>query len=168
MRPTVWLWCSVFGCLSLTSLPAADEPTPATPVVRDRAILEQEFSEKLTGAVLNGTFSVVGRTSNKPESYEIASAQKLKDDDWVITARIKYGDKDLQVPIVVKVFWADDTPIISLTNLTIPGMGTFTSRVMFFGDRYAGTWQHDAVGGHLWGLIEKPQPAEKPATPAPK
>ena len=168
MRQTVWLWCCAVFCLSLTGLQAADPPAPAAAVAQDRATLEKEFSEKLTGAVLNGTFSVVGRTSNKPERYEIASAQKLTDDDWVITARIKYGDKDLQVPIVVKVFWADDTPIISLTNLTIPGMGTFTSRVMFFGDRYAGTWQHDAVGGHLWGLIEKPQPAEKPAAPAPK
>ncbi len=33
-------------------------------------------------------------------------------------------------------------------------MGTFTSRVMVYGDRYAGTWQHDKVGGHMWGHIE--------------
>jgi len=28
--------------------------------------------------------------------------------------------------------------------------------VLIYGDRYAGTWQHDKVGGHLWGRIEKP------------
>ncbi len=146
-----------FGLLAgvVSSLPGAE------PASTDRAGLEKAFAQKLTGAALNGTFSIVGREASKPERYEIDSAEKLEDDNWVITARIKYGDKDVKLPIVVKVYWADDTPVISLTNLAIPGMGTFTSRVMFYGDRYAGTWQHDAVGGHMWGLVEKTQPKEK-------
>jgi hypothetical protein len=28
-------------------------------------------------------------------------------------------------------------------------------RLFFHGDRYAGTWQHGAIGGHMWGRIEK-------------
>jgi hypothetical protein len=52
---------------------------------------------------------------------------------------------------------------MSLTDLTIPGVGTFTSRVMFYGDRYAGTWQHGDHGGLFWGTIEK-----KPAVAAPE
>jgi hypothetical protein len=159
MKP--WLSCLV-GLLFLT--PVWSQEPAEKPAAPDRAALEKEFSDKLTGATLVGTFSVVGRDTNKPERYEIASAKKLAGDDWIITARIKYGDKDVNVPMVVKVFWAGDTPMISLTNLTIPGLGTFTSRVMFYGDRYAGTWQHDAVGGHLWGLVEKrPADGEKPA-----
>jgi hypothetical protein len=136
---------------------AADEPKP-----RDAAALEKEFSEKLTGAALVGTFSVDGRDGAKAERYEIASAKKLEGNNWIVAARIKYGDKDVTVPIVVQVFWADDTPMITLTNLTIPGMGTFTSRVMFYGHRYAGTWQHDKVGGHMWGVVEKKSTEEKP------
>lgn len=155
-------WLCVVGVLFAGSA-LAQETKPEPPPKLDRAALEKEFSEKLTGATLVGTFSIVGRDTNKPERYEIASAKKLAGDDWVITARIKYGDKDVNVPIVVKVYWADDTPMISLTNLTIPGLGTFTSRVMFYGDRYAGTWQHDKVGGHLWGLVEKTANGEKPA-----
>jgi hypothetical protein len=27
--------------------------------------------------------------------------------------------------------------------------------VFFYGDLYAGTWQHGAVGGHMSGRIEK-------------
>ena len=57
---------------------------------------------------------------------------------------------------------AGDTPVITLTHVVVPGLGTFTSRVMVYGDRYAGTWQHDKVGGHLWGHIEHG------TTPAPK
>lgn len=127
---------------------------------KDRAALEKAFTEQLTGATLVGSFSIAGKDGNKPERYEISKVEKLEGDTWIVTARVKYGDKDVSVPIAVKVFWADDTPMISLTNLTIPGLGTFTSRVIFYGDRYAGTWQHDSVGGHLWGKIEKKKTAE--------
>ena len=51
--------------------------------------------------------------------------------------------------------------MISVTNLSIPLLGSeFTSRVLFYGDRYAGTWQHGKVGGHMRGRIEKAAPAE--------
>ena len=40
----------------------------------------------------------------------------------------------------------------------LPGLSTFTVRVFFYGDRYAGRWQHGAVGGHLSGRIEKRKP----------
>lgn len=133
-----------------------DKPTEKPAAKAPQGERERAFAEKLTGSTLVGTFSIVGKEAAKPERYEIASAKQLNGNDWVITARIKYGDKDVPFPVVVKVFWADDTPVISLTDLTIPGLGTFTSRVMFYGDRYVGTWQHDAVGGHMWGLIEKP------------
>ena len=144
------MFVTIFG------LAASADQAPA-----DRAALEKAFIEKLSGAALVGTFSVEGRAGAKPERYEIDSVKKHQGDDWIVTARIKYGEHDVKLPMVVKVFWADDTPMISLTNLTIPGLGTFTSRVMFYEDRYAGTWQHGEHGGHLWGLIEKPEPADE-------
>jgi hypothetical protein len=114
----------------------------------------------LTGATLAGFFSLDGKESapNKPDKYQIVSAKKLNGDDWVITSKMKIGENEVDIPIVIKVFWADDTPVMSLTDLTIPGMGTFTARVMFFGDRYAGTWQHGEKGGHMWGIVEKTAP----------
>lgn len=138
---------------SMGGLLLADEASPP-----DRDVLEKAFVDRMTSAALVGTFSVDGKTGMKPERYEIESVKKHKGDDWVITARIKYGEHDVKVPIVVRVTWADDTPVISLTDLMIPGLGTFTSRVMIYQDRYAGTWQHGEVGGHLWGKIEKLDP----------
>jgi hypothetical protein len=73
---------------------------------------------------------------------------------------MRYGDVDVTLPIVVTMVWAGDTPMITLTDFTIPSMGTFTARVFFYGDRYSGTWQHGAVGGHMFGNIEK-QSSEK-------
>ncbi len=117
---------------------------------------EKAFSEKLTRSVLVGTFTVDGKPLvPKPERYEIDSAIKNKGNKWTIVARVKYGKYDLKVPIFLNVDWAGDTPVMSLTNLTIPGLGTFTSRTMFYGDRYVGTWQHGKVGGHMFGHVEK-------------
>jgi hypothetical protein len=137
----------------LCRLLVADEP--AAP---DRDALEKAFVDRMSGVSLVGTFSVDGQAGAKPERYEIESVKKLKGDDWVVTARIKYGEHDLKVPLVVQVYWAGDTPTLSLTDLAIPGLGTFTSRVMFHKDRYAGTWQHGEVGGHLWGKLDKAEP----------
>ena len=145
-------------CCFASTVWSADPPKPAKP---DQAALEQAFSDKLSGATLVGSFSVDGKEGAKPDRYRIVSAKKDKGADWIITATMKIGEKDVDLPIAIKVYWADDTPVMSLTDLTIPGVGTFTSRVMFYGDRYAGTWQHGDHGGLFWGMIEKKSQNEK-------
>lgn len=129
--------------------------------------LEQKFADQLSSSALVGHFLVDGKgVSAKPERYEIESARKLRDDYWVITARIKYGKYDLKVPVTLKVLWAGDTPVMSLTDLTIPVLGTFTARVLFYGDRYVGTWQHGDAGGHMFGHVEKLADSEAPDSDA--
>jgi hypothetical protein len=58
-------------------------------------------------------------------------------------------------PVVVPMRWVGDTPVIMMTDTSLPGLGTFTVRVLFHADRYAGTWQHGEVGGHMSGRIAK-------------
>lgn len=128
-----------------------------------REELIQKLERDLTGVKLVGRFTVTGKENGnpRPEEYTISRATKLPEGDtWLIQARIKYGDKDVSVPVPVEIKWAGDTPVITLTNLTLPGLGTFTSRVVIYEGRYAGTWQHGEVGGHLFGTIEK-LPADK-------
>ncbi len=151
--------------LSLVCVPLCvqAEDKPAVP---DRAALEKDFSAKLSGSVLVGKFTVDGKENQNPseERYEIGKVAKLEGDDWIVTSRIKYGKYDVTVPIKLQVFWAGDTPVMSLTDLEIPALGTFTARVMFYGDRYVGTWQHGKVGGHMFGRLEQaPAEAESPA-----
>lgn len=122
----------------------AAEPTQAQ--------LEERFQKLLTNAELTGSFSIVGKDkAPTKEKYEIVKTSKLDDTHWLFVA--KWGKADVAIPLRLQVKWAGDTPIITLTDFTIPGIGTFTARVLFYGDRYAGTWQHDDVGGHLWGEI---------------
>jgi hypothetical protein len=135
---------------------AADEASRGT--VPDQELLEKKFAEDLSEVIFSGNYSVTREGKETPaqmEKYMIASVSKVKDDLWLFIARIQYGKHDVTIPMKLHVKWAGDTPMITLTDLTIPGLGTFTSRVLIYGDRYAGTWQHGKTGGHLWGQIEK-------------
>lgn len=135
---------------------AADDASSGTSP--DQELLEKKFAEDLSEVVFSGSYSVTREGKETPaqmEKYTIASVSKVKDDLWRFTARIQYGKHDLTLPMDLQVKWAGDTPMITLTDVTILGLGTFTSRVLIYGDRYAGTWQHGKTGGHLWGRIEK-------------
>ncbi len=151
-------------CLSLVVNGVAQEKTQ-TPTARpSREELEKAFSDKMSGSVLVGHYSVVGKDAKpaNPERYELKKVAKVRDDLWMFEARIKYGQTDVTLPLVLRVVWAEDTPMIALTDATLPGLGAaFSSRVIFHGDRYAGTWQHGKVGGHLWGTIEKAEAANE-------
>jgi hypothetical protein len=118
---------------------------------------ERQFTERMAGASLVGRFTIAGREDRpaRPERYDISSVEKVGDDLWRFNARMRYGDVDTTLPFVVPMRFAGDTPMISMTEHTIPGLGTFSVRVFFHGDRYSGTWQHGEYGGHMFGMIEK-------------
>jgi hypothetical protein len=68
---------------------------------------------------------------------------------------MRHCDTDVTVPFMVPLRWIGDTPVIMMTDYTMPSMGTFTVRLFFYGDRYTGTWQHGETGGHMYGRIER-------------
>jgi hypothetical protein len=115
----------------------------------------EEFEKYLSNSILSGSFTIDGQPLNKleEERYEIKSAKKLDGDDdlWEIT-----------VPVVVTIQWVGRTPMIVLDSVTIPGLGTFSARVVFHDRKYAGTWKHDNVGGHLFGRVEPASETPKP------
>ena len=130
--------------------PAKEPPAP------DRAKLEQKFARTMSGATLVGFFTVTG--NDKPpaeEKYTITKVTKLKGDYWLFATRIQFGGKDVTVPLMIPVKWAGDTPVIAVTDLGVPGLGTYTARVLVYDDQYAGTWAGHDHGGHLWGRIER-------------
>lgn len=131
------------------------EKSIATPTKQQ--LLEQAFSKKMSGATLVGSFTIDGREGKPPapERYELGVVKKANGDFWTFNAKIKYGnvDQKVAIPITVKMLWAGDTPVISITDFKIPGMGTFTARVLFYGDKYVGTWKHGKTEGHMFGKI---------------
>ncbi|MCA9079671.1 MAG: hypothetical protein KDA58_03890 [Planctomycetaceae bacterium] len=172
----------LFGVLSLSGIafgeqPSDAEPNPAasagsdgqqvSPVDAERqkelSPQDRKFQEMLSNVVMAGAFTIDGREGDAPkaERYTIRSATKVNATRWLITSQITYGKYDVAVPVPVEVQWAGDTPMIQVTNLSIPLLGEgFSARVLFYEGRYAGTWQHGKVGGHMFGRLEPAQ--EKP------
>ena len=117
---------------------------------------EREFSARMTGSVLVGKF-----TSNKSDKvhedrYTISKVSKMAGNIWVFQARIQYGDHDVNVPVPVKLLWAGDTPVLTMTDAGVPGLGSFTVRLLFYRDEYAGTWSNNkGGGGQMFGRIER-------------
>ena len=150
--------------------PANDAPA-ADDEADDEAARFAAFTKAMTNVKLVGRFTIAGDDDKDPirDEYTISSVAKVGEADlWIVSARIRYGSVDLTVPVPVEVKWAGKTPVITLDNVTIPGLGTFSSRVVIDGPLYAGTWQHDAVGGHMFGKIvpvEENGTAEKSPTP---
>jgi hypothetical protein len=120
--------------------------------------LERQFAERMRDVTMVGTFTIDGRENRVPrlDRYDISSVEKIGDNLWRFNARMDCcGVNGAVIPIAVPMQWDGDTPMIMMTDSSLPGLGTFTVRVFFYGDRYAGTWQHGAVGGHMSGRIEK-------------
>lgn len=89
------------------------------------------------------------------ELYEISSVTKLDGNRWRFNVRMQYMDVDVTLPVVVPIEWAGDTPMVSITDFEIPGLGNeFGARVVFYDERYAGTWDHGEYGGLMYGTIE--------------
>ncbi len=142
-----WIRGAAWG-LALLLLGCASRP----PTTQDE--LDRKFQQSMNGVTL------VGRSSRLhddkiagPEKYVIEKVSKLTGETWLFQARLQYGGHDLPVPVPVTIKWAGDTPVITLTDLKLPGMGSYTARVVLYGDQYAGTWSGKGHGGQLFGKI---------------
>jgi hypothetical protein len=162
-------WIVACVCLVLMVAKAEAQTTkPATTRAATQEDLEKQFAQKLTGSTLVGKFTEERAARPEPaapkeDRYTLTKVQKLYGDNWLFVARIQYGDHDVSVPIMLPVKWAGDTPVITVTDAKIPGLGTYTARVMFYRDEYAGTWSGGNHGGHLWGKIEKAKATTQPS-----
>ena len=124
---------------------------PDTGSERER---DRNFQQMMSGVVLVGHSTLLNRDElSSEERYTIDKVSKLAGDTWLFQTRLKYGSQEIPVPIPLTVRWAGDTPVITLTDLSIPGVGTYTARVLLYRGQYAGTWSGKSHGGQLFGKI---------------
>jgi hypothetical protein len=117
------------------------------------AALEEHFRQSLSGATLAGYFTVGDKKDLREEKYTITKVSKIPGGLWLFQVRIQYGQRDVTLPLPLNVEWAGDTPVITLTDLSIPNLGTYTARVLIYRDQYAGTWSGGDVGGQMFGRV---------------
>jgi hypothetical protein len=119
---------------------------------------EMKFKELLTNCVLEGRWAPVdgGQLGDeKQDKYTIVSASKVRGDQWVINAKMKYNDKEMTIPFPIEVKWAGTTPVLVVENLQIPGGRSYSARVLFYEKTYAGSWKGGDKGGLLSGIVKK-------------
>jgi hypothetical protein len=87
------------------------------------------------------------------EEYVIDKVSRVAGDRWLFHTTMKLGSQEVSVPIPITILWAGDTPVITLTDLSIPGLGSYSARVLLYRDHYSGTWLGGEGGGHVFGDI---------------
>ncbi|MFN9374602.1 MAG: hypothetical protein ACK6D3_22170 [Planctomycetaceae bacterium] len=145
--------------------PKSDETKPTTSTrkgtIPSQEELDRWFAEKLANSAFAGNYSVTQGTEEKAavmEKYAISKVSKVNNTTWLFGAKWQIQGKEFPIAVPFQVLWAGKTPVITLDEVTIPGLGTFSARVLIHEDWYAGTWVHGKVGGHLWGRIERGAP----------
>ncbi|MEM1450660.1 MAG: PQQ-binding-like beta-propeller repeat protein [Planctomycetota bacterium] len=124
---------------------------------------EKAFAELLTSSELVGYTTITGGDGKlqseelEKDSYSLTSVEKQDDGRWLFRATIHYGGTPIPIAFPLPVEWAGETPIISVTDMKVPFMGTYSARVMFHDDQYVGVWSGDGYGGHIFGQVVKPQ-----------
>jgi len=124
----------------------------------DRAALEAEFARKMSGVRMIGTYTDDARpqgSAPEEDGYVIEKVTKLEDGRWRFDAKISFRTVAMTIPFTLDVEWAGDTPVICVTDMGVPGLGTYTARILIYGDEYAGTWRGSRHGGHMFGRIER-------------
>jgi len=117
--------------------------------------LEKEFQDSMAGVALEGHSTRDGSPGVAEDKYGIDRVVKTGDDQWTIYAKVDMKGQTMTVPLPLQVKWAGDTPVITLTDQALPGMGTYTARVLVYRGHYAGTWSGRNGGGKVFGKIVK-------------
>jgi len=136
--------------------PAAEKPAavaqktaPATP--------EERFKALFTKATLSGRWAplkdgVLGEEKTG-DKYQIVSATKGKDDQWIIHAKMKYREQEFVMPIPVTMKFVDETAIMVVDNLSFAYGGVYSARLLIHERTYSGWWAGGRGGGMLYGTI---------------
>jgi len=140
--------------ITTISTAIAEQPTSSADAQQTKRYAALEKS--LTGATMVGYFtdSNAAPTKLTADRYDLKSVRHLGEDQWLFQTRIRYGDHDLTLPLTLPIHWAGDTPVITVEKLVVPGLGTFSARVMIYDNHYAGFWSGADHGGHMFGKIE--------------
>lgn len=125
--------------------------------------VEEKFIAMLKNATLQGSWAPVQQGQLGAEKgndrYRIARVEKVDGEKWSIVSVFNAGGKQIEFPISASVKFAGDTAILILDNVrTGPGKATWSARVMFHDDVYAGRWwetANRAHGGTIAGTITR-------------
>jgi hypothetical protein len=149
LRAALYLAFAFSGVIAAQTSEAPAQPLSA---------LEKDFQDSLANATLDGQFAMDGSSEVAADKYNIDRVVKTSGDNWTFYVKISRQGQDFTLPLPLQIKWAGDTPVITLTNQTLPMMGTYTARVVVYKDHYAGTWNGGTRGGKVFGRVVRQTP----------
>lgn len=83
---------------------------------------EHQFIEQMRDVSLVGSFTTAGADNRTPHAdrYDISSVDKVGTDLWRFNAKMHCCGIDGAIPVVVPMRWVGDTPVIMMTDTTLP------------------------------------------------
>ena len=143
----------IIAVLSLDSLSAADEDANT----QDPAAA---FTAMLENATLNGSWAPIDKRllgDEKQDGYHIVKARPQEGDTWKIFYKMKIQGREIVYPIPVTIKFAGDTAVMILNNSPVGVGQTWSARILFHDDVYAGSWWNKGKtkGGIVSGTITR-------------
>jgi hypothetical protein len=142
--------------LALLALQACSKSQPGNP----RQDLEARFKAAMDGTALEGNMKGLGKDKiSQGEKFVIERVTRIAGETWLFPMRFQYGKNDVPVPVPLRVAWAGDTPVLTLTDVPVPGYGTYSARVVIYKEQFAGMWvSPKGGGGQIFGKVVRNDP----------
>lgn len=121
--------------------------------------IEADFIAMLKDATLKGTWAPVAdgqQGDDRDDGYHIVRAEKVDGDKWHIVTKVSRQGQTFEYPIPVAVKFAGDTAVMILDDSRTGDGGTWSARVLFHNDVYAGSWWNsEGKAGTISGTISR-------------
>ncbi len=108
----------------------------------------------LSGATLSGFLSAEGSPEPRPCSLKVERLEKSDGlHDWQFQFALQAAGNEHECRLPADVHWAGSTPVVSIHEAEIPGVGAVSAKVLINNCLVAGTWVHNDKRGEVWGEI---------------
>ena len=126
------------------------------------SLFHTSLKRLLSGATLSGFLSAEGSPQPRPASLQIKRLEKSAGPhDWTFQVALQAAGNTEECPLTADVHWAGSTPVISIHEVNIPGVGTVSAKLLINNWLFAGIWVHNDKRGQVWGEVS-PHPRNPP------
>lgn len=126
---------------------------------------EREFAAMLEDSYWSGHWyrqTENGLEYGGEDGYHILQARRIAKGHWVIVAEFKLQGRPVRFSIPARVEFVQDTPVVYMDGLRLPGEPPFTVRVVFRKDMYSGLFFSEPLSGIVLGAKVPPH---RPTSP---
>lgn len=118
------------------------------------SLFHESLQRVLSGATLSGLLSPAGNHQPTQAAVLVKQLQKAAGPhDWLFQIAITAGGKEQECSVKGDVHWHGSTPVLTMHDVEIPGVGQVSGKLMIHNRLFAATWVHEGVRGHAWGDV---------------